>query len=108
VDGARGCGALNDYCARAAASEAGSGGGGAGGSIYLVSNELSLAAATLSAVGGLGAESAAVSGNYGGDGGAGRIRLDFLSLNGFAVGSADATTAAANAATPDAGTLASP
>lgn len=108
TDGARGCGALNDYCARAATSEAGSGGGGAGGSIYLVANELSLGPATLSAVGGLGAESAAVSGNFGGDGGAGRIRLDFFTLNGFTVGSADATTAAANAATPDAGTLASP
>ncbi len=75
-------------------------GGGAGGSIWLLADTLTLPADAIDAGGGFG-EATHI--RYGGDGGDGRVRLDFNTLNGDAWGSAAATTAAAAASTPDAG-----
>jgi hypothetical protein len=80
-------------------------GGGAGGSVYLVADEVELAADSVDAVGGLG------QGDYtriGGDGGEGRVRIDCSSCNGFAQGSADAESALNDAAEPTPGHSESP
>ena len=73
-------------------------GGGAGGSIWLVADSLTLATDSLNAEGGLG-ESSHI--RAGGDGGVGRIRLDYNELNGLAFGSA--STDEADACEPDPG-----
>ena len=106
--GDAGCGAAIDGCGHGSASTAGSGGGGAGGSIYLVAAQMTLDADTVLASGGAGSESAAMLGVYAGDGGDGRIRLDFGFLNGFAQGTEDATNAANEASAPNPGYVDTP
>ncbi|HJN77665.1 MAG TPA: putative metal-binding motif-containing protein [Myxococcota bacterium] len=75
-------------------------GGGAGGSIFLVADAMTLATDALSAAGGDGETTHT---RLGGDGGVGRIRLDYNELNTYAEGSSDASTAEADACDPDPG-----
>jgi hypothetical protein len=108
ADGANGCGAAINGCGHGAESEAGSGGGGAGGALFLVASEMQLSADSIWATGGAGAESAAVLGVYAGDGGDGRIRLDYDTLNGEPAGSEAAGSEANAAAAPNPGFSAEP
>jgi hypothetical protein len=108
ADGEVGCGVAINGCGHGSNSEAGSGGGGAGGAILIVASALELAADTVWATGGAGGESAAALGVYGGDGGDGRIRLDYDTLNGEAAGSEAAGTEANAASAPNPGFSASP
>ena len=80
-------------------------GGGAGGSIYLVADTMTLAADSIDAQGGFG-ESSHI--RAGGDGGYGRIRLDYNDLNGNTQGSSGASTEEASVCEPDAGYSATP
>ena len=82
--------------------EVGGGGAGSGGQVWLASKDLGLGG-TVSAQGGDGGSSAWHSGSpygsaYGGDGGDGRIRLDYDSLDGTAWPGGDTTVTE-----PDAG-----
>ncbi len=82
--------------------EVGGGGAGSGGQVWLASPDLSLGG-TISAIGGSGGTSCWHSGcpygsAYGGDGGDGRIRLDYDELDGTAYPSGDTTVTE-----PDAG-----
>ncbi|MEC7946680.1 MAG: putative metal-binding motif-containing protein, partial [Myxococcota bacterium] len=108
ADGNVGCGTAINGCGHGASSEAGSGGGGAGGAIYLVATTLQLAVDSILATGGAGAESAAALGVYAGDGGDGRIRLDYSSLNGEANGSEAAAAEGNIASAPNPGFIGSP
>ncbi|MDP2312205.1 MAG: putative metal-binding motif-containing protein [Pseudomonadota bacterium] len=80
-------------------------GGGAGGSIWLVSDTLTLAAGAIDAQGGLG-ESTHI--RAGGDGGVGRVRVDCAAINGATCTDAAGATALDDAAEPDAGYVAAP
>ncbi len=80
-------------------------GGGAGGSIWLITSAATLGSNSLNATGGFG-ETTHI--RLGGNGGVGRIRVDYETLNGDAFGSAAATTALATAASPDAGHTSDP
>ncbi|HND34542.1 MAG TPA: hypothetical protein PLA94_31280, partial [Myxococcota bacterium] len=80
-------------------------GGGAGGSIWLITSAATLGSNSLNASGGYG-EATHI--RHGGNGGVGRIRVDFETVNGSAYGSAAATTALATAALPDAGYTSDP
>ena len=73
-------------------------GGGAGGSIWLVADSMDLATDSVGATGGDGEQTHI---RLGGDGGDGRIRLDYNELNSNAYGSA--TTEEEDACEPDAG-----
>ena len=75
-------------------------GGGAGGAIFVVADDLTLAADAVDASGGFGQDDYT---RDGGDGGVGRIRIDFGTLNGFPFASPDADAALADGALPDAG-----
>lgn len=77
-------GSVNDNCTIGNGS--GSGGGGAGGTIWLSAHTLQVEG-TIRATGG------GISCHGGGAGGDGRIRLDFGTINGAAVGSTEATAA---------------
>ena len=61
--------------------------GGAGGSIFLLADSLTLATSAISAIGGEGQDDYI---RHGGDGGDGRIRLDFANINGMEFGTIDA------------------
>ncbi len=80
-------------------------GGGAGGSIVLIADTLTLATDAVDAQGGYG-ESTHI--RLGGDGGVGRVRFDYNELNGYAQGSADATSQEADVSEPDPGYSATP
>ncbi len=75
-------------------------GGGAGGSIWLVADTLSLGSDSVDATGGFGEDTHI---RVGGDGGYGRVRLDYNVLNGYAYGSGSDTTERGTASEPDAG-----
>jgi hypothetical protein len=75
-------------------------GGGAGGSIWVIADSLDLVSDALYAEGGLGESTHT---RVGGDGGYGRIRLDFNMINGYAYGSGNATTEVATVSEPNAG-----
>ncbi len=75
-------------------------GGGAGGSLWIVAEDLQLAADSVLATGGAGEDSHQ---RAGGDGGAGRIRVDCRSCNDAEHGSASATAALVAACEPDPG-----
>ncbi|MDG1480426.1 MAG: putative metal-binding motif-containing protein, partial [Myxococcota bacterium] len=74
-------------------------GGGAGGSIYLIVESLEATTDSLSAVGGYGESTHT---RVGGDGGEGRVRVDFTTLNGYSLGSTDADAELADITEPDA------
>ena len=80
-------------------------GGGAGGAIWLEAETLTLGAGAIDAGGGYG-ESTHI--RHGGDGGYGRIRLDYDTLNGESFGSTAADSAADTSASPDPGFSALP
>ena len=80
-------------------------GGGAGGTIWIMADTLSLPADSVVATGGVG-ESTAL--RNGGDGGDGRIRIDFNELNGFISTARASETQANSVCEPDAGYLAAP
>ncbi len=75
-------------------------GGGAGGSVFLIAEEVDLAADSIDAQGGWGEDTHT---RVGGDGGDGRVRIDCNSCNGFSHGSSDANDALDDAAEPDPG-----
>jgi len=75
-------------------------GGGAGGSIWVIAEDMSLAADAIVAEGGLGEDTHI---RIGGDGGVGRIRVDFNTLNGFDEGTSSADTELDAGAEPDPG-----
>ncbi len=89
-------------------------GGGAGGSVWLVANTLSLPADGVDAIGGLGEHTpggegvAASDYRAGGDGGYGRIRLDYNTINGVASTDVTASATVAAVCDPDAGYSATP
>jgi hypothetical protein len=103
ADGTSGCAAAINDCGHGTQSEAGSGGGGAGGSVYLVANRLNLAADSILAAGGAGAEDSAVLGYFGGDGAPGRVRLDYSAINGESWGASGAEDAEESSSDPDPG-----
>ncbi len=114
-DGEVGCAKNSDWCGTGGVeggsndnSEAEPGGGGAGGSIYLITRDLVAADASIRATGGSGQESGSSWARWSGDGGDGRIRLDFDTINGIAQGNGDAETTANAVADPDPGFLAVP
>ena len=80
-------------------------GGGAGGSIFLVADALTLAVDAVMADGGLG-QAAYI--RAGGDGGDGRIRLDFNTLNGDSQGTSEADAELIDTCEPDPGYDAAP
>ncbi len=80
-------------------------GGGAGGSVWLIADVLALASGAVSAEGGLG-EATHI--RIGGDGGEGRIRLDYNELNAETQGTSGASTEEALVAEPDPGYSATP
>lgn len=80
-------------------------GGGAGGTVWLVADTLTLVTDAVDAGGGFG-EATHI--RIGGDGGAGRIRLDYNAVNGLSYGAGGDATAAADACVPDAGWRAAP
>ena len=80
-------------------------GGGAGGSIWVTADTVDLTTDSLDAGGGFG-ESAHI--RHGGDGGVGRIRVDYNWVNGNAFGSGTDTTEVNAGSEPDAGWLAVP
>ncbi len=80
-------------------------GGGAGGSVWLVADTLTLAMAAVDASGGFG-ESTHI--RVGGDGGEGRIRLDYNAVNGASYGGGSDAAAADDASEPDAAWRAAP
>ena len=80
-------------------------GGGSGGSVYLVADAMTLAADAISAAGGDGETTHT---RLGGDGGVGRVRLDYNELNTYAEGSSDASTEEASSCDPDPGYSAAP
>jgi hypothetical protein len=80
-------------------------GGGAGGSIYLMADTLTLYADSVDASGGAGESTHT---RLGGDGGVGRIRLEYNELNGYAEGSSDASTEESSACDPDPGSSSAP
>ncbi len=76
------------------------GGGGAAGSVYLMAKTATFGSNVLTAGG--GAKGSGNESNHGGNGSAGRIRVDFATLNGSAHGSTAATTALKSGTNPDA------
>ena len=78
-------------------------GGGAGGSIYLVADAMDLDTDTVTAAGGDGETSHT---RLGGDGGVGRIVLEYNELNGVAYGSASAEES--DSCDPDPGSSSAP
>jgi len=80
-------------------------GGGAGGSVFLKADSVELAADSIDAQGGLGQSDYT---RVGGDGGAGRVRIDCSLCNGYLQGSSDAETALDDAAEPSPGHSESP
>ena len=80
-------------------------GGGAGGSIWLTADAMTLAADALSAAGGDGQTTHT---RLGGDGGVGRIRLDYNELNTYTQGSGDASTEESSVCDPDPGHTTTP
>ena len=81
--------------------DAGAGGGGAGGSVFLVSETMTLGNDSISATGSLGGvEGWWCGGSRAGTGGNGRIRLDYGTLNGVAF---ENTAAQQACCAPDAG-----
>ena len=79
--------------------------GGAGGSIYLIAHDLTLAADAIDATGGFGEDTHE---RIGGDGGVGRIRIDYDVVNGYAYGEADALLDLQTASDPDPGYVGPP
>ena len=80
-------------------------GGGAGGSIWIIADTLTVVANTFDATGGYGESTHT---RDGGDGGEGRIRLDFNEINGY-MSTASASTSQANSASdPNPGTIGTP
>ena len=75
-------------------------GGGAGGSIFLIADAVEATTESFNAVGGDGESS---HDRVGGDGGEGRIRIDFAALNGYSFGSTDADAELSEVTEPDAG-----
>ena len=73
--------------------------------MWLIADVLTLASDAVSAEGGFG-EATHI--RVGGDGGEGRIRLDYNELNAQAQGSSGATTEEASVAEPDPGYSATP
>jgi hypothetical protein len=80
-------------------------GGGAGGSVWLIGDTLTLSTGSVEASGGFG-ESTHI--RVGGDGGVGRVRVQYSSLNGAAYGTTADTVEQQAACTPDAGSVAAP
>jgi len=80
-------------------------GGGAGGTIWVIADAATIPADAVYAFGGDGESTHTRDGGNGGDG---RIRLDFNTLNGYTSGTAAATRQAENACDPDAGTVGTP
>ena len=80
-------------------------GGGAGGTIWVIADAATIPADAIYAFGGDGESTHTRDGGNGGDG---RIRLDFNTLNGYTSGTAAATRQAENACDPDAGTVGTP
>ncbi|MCP4918596.1 MAG: hypothetical protein GY913_16965 [Proteobacteria bacterium] len=78
-------------------------GGGAGGSVWLMADVLDLDTDSVTTLGGIGES---LHTRLGGDGGVGRIRLDYNELNGTAYGST--TTEEEDSTDPDVGASASP
>ncbi len=74
-------------------------GGGAGGSVWLVADDLTLGSGAVDATGGFGE---ATHTRVGGDGGDGRVRLDYQRINGFEWGASEASTAVGTGSEPDA------
>ena len=72
-------------------------GGGAGGSIWLIAQDLWLGGDSIQANGGLGERYHI---RHGGDGGDGRIRLDYVTINGYDYGTTSATTQANSVSSP--------
>ncbi|MBU6428926.1 MAG: hypothetical protein KGR26_07950, partial [Cyanobacteria bacterium REEB65] len=75
----------------------GNGGGGSGGSIYLAAASMSLASNVVTAPGGAGGTGANA---YGGNGGFGRVRLVYSTLNGTSYPNSPAESAAIPSGTP--------
>ncbi len=73
-------------------------GGGAGGSVWLIAEDLYLATDAVNAEGGLGQDDYE---RAGGDGGVGRVRIDFNTLNDAEEGTTDADAALEEGAEPD-------
>ena len=80
-------------------------GGGAGGSIWIIADTLTLVANTFDATGGYGESTHT---RDGGDGGEGRIRLDFNEINGYMSTASAATSQANSACDPNPGTIGTP
>ena len=80
-------------------------GGGAGGTIWVIADTLTVTTDGIDAGGGDGETSHV---REGGDGGYGRIRLDFNEINGYASTASASTTQANAACEPDAGTIGTP
>lgn len=80
-------------------------GGGAGGSIWLTADTVTLVTDSVEAGGGFGE---AAHTRDGGDGGVGRVRLDYNQLNGATYGSGADATAATDGSEPDPGWTAVP
>ncbi len=76
-------------------------GGGAGGSVWLQAVTLELADDAVSAEGGFGESTNPT--RAGGDGGYGRVRIDFQEVNGYSYGDGGDTTALEAACEPDPG-----
>ncbi|MCB9797374.1 MAG: putative metal-binding motif-containing protein [Alphaproteobacteria bacterium] len=109
-DGEIGCAEFSNWCGTGGGSqpsEAEPGGGGAGGAIYLISDSLAVTG-SVDASGGLGQLSGSSWQRVSGDGGAGLIRLDFNTLNGYASGTSGAQSEAEGVCEPDPGTLGTP
>jgi len=75
-------------------------GGGAGGTVWLVADEVVLAADSVDVTGGAGEQRNT---RVGGNGGVGRVRVDCTTCNGYANGTTDAGTELALATEPDPG-----
>jgi hypothetical protein len=75
-------------------------GGGSGGSVWIVTDTLTLAAGAIDAQGGLGETSHI---RLGGDGGVGRVRVDCNAVNGVACATSGSATELASGSEPDVG-----
>jgi hypothetical protein len=80
-------------------------GGGAGGSIWLIADSMTLATDSVAADGGFGQASYT---RVGGDGGEGRVRVDYNDINGVTAGATGASTEEAAVCEPDPGYSATP
>ncbi len=103
TDGEPGCGQLSKDpgCVPGNQSEAGAGGGGAGGAIFIAARELSLAPASVLAIGGGGRTCGSTDLDTGGVGADGRIRLDFDTIDGEGRGTGAASALVSEALSPE-------